>query len=54
MKRLLVLGLVVLLLAGTVGWAAKKYEGETMQVYAGMWPESREFIVEYKQPFLNI
>ena len=36
MRKLLVLLLVVLTLTSVVGWAAKKYEGETMQVYAGM------------------
>jgi len=53
MRKLLVLLLVVLTLTSVVGWAAKKYEGETMQVYAGMWPQSREFIVEYIAPVLK-
>lgn len=56
MKRWWVLGLAVVMLVSALsalGWAAKKYEGETMQVYAGMWPESREFIVEYIAPVLK-
>ncbi len=53
MRKLLVLLLVALTLTSVVGWAAKKYEGETMQVYAGMWPYSREFIVQYIGPALK-
>jgi len=43
----------LLLGIGVIAVAAKKYEGQTMYVYAGIFPYSREFIMEYIAPVLK-
>ncbi len=52
-KGLVVMAVITTVLASNSVYAAKKYEGETMQVFIGITPYAREQVMDYIAPKLK-